>query len=86
MKLNKNFIIHKTSSETILVPTGEADFSGIVRGNDTLYVILELLKDETDETKIVTAIQNKFDAPDETIINDVKKAIAELRKIGALDE
>ena len=86
MKLNKNFIIHKTNSETILVPTGEADFSGIVRGNDTLYVILELLKDETDETKIVTAIQNKFDAPDETIINDVKKAIAELRKIGALDE
>lgn len=86
MKLNKNFIIHKTSSETILVPTGEADFSGIVRGNDTLYVILELLKDETDETKIVTAIQNKFDAPNEAIINDVKKAIAELRKIGALDE
>lgn len=86
MKLNKNFIIHKTNSETILVPTGEADFSGIVRGNDTLNMILELLKDETDETKIVTAIQNKFDAPDETIINDVKKAIAELRKIGALDE
>ena len=86
MKLNQNFIIHKTNSETILVPTGEAKFSGIVRGNTTLNVILELLKDETDETDIVAAMQNRFDAPEEAIVNDVKKAIAELRKIGALDE
>ena len=86
MRLNKNYIIHKTNNETILVPTGEAGFSGIVRGNSTLDVILELLREETNETAIVAAMQTKFDAPEEAIINDVKKAIAELRKIGALDE
>ena len=86
MRLNKNYIIHKTNSEIILVPTGEAGFSGIVRGNSTLDVILELLREETNETAIVAAMQTKFDAPEEAIINDVKKAIAELRKIGALDE
>jgi hypothetical protein len=86
MKLNKNYIIHKTDSETILVPTGEADFAGIVRGNLTLDAILELLKQETDEAAVMAVMKARFDAPDEVITGDVKKALAELRKIGALDE
>ena len=86
MKLNKNYIIHKTDSETILVPTGEADFAGIVRGNHTLDAILELLKQETDEAAVMAVMKARFDAPDEVITGDVKKALAELRKIGALDE
>ena len=28
MKLNKNFLLHNTGSESILVPTGAAGFSG----------------------------------------------------------
>ena len=86
MKLNKNYIIHKTDSETILVPTGEADFAGIVRGNLTLDAILELLKQETDEAAVMAVMKARFGAPDEVITGDVKKALAELRKIGALDE
>ena len=86
MKLNKEFLIHETGNETYLVPTGDAGFSGIVRGNQTLETILDLLKTDTDEAAIVAAMQSRFDAPKEAIAADVKKALSELRKIGALDE
>lgn len=86
MKLKKEFITHDTGKESLLVPTGSADFSGLVRGNKTLGAILALLKEDTTEEAIVAAMKERFDAPEDVIARDVKKALAELRKIGALDE
>ena len=86
MKLSKDFILHTTDGETILVPVGNAKFSGVVRGNKTLGAVLELLRDETTEEKIVAAMKARFDAPEEIISRDVKKALEGLRKIGAIDE
>jgi hypothetical protein len=86
MKLNKDFLLHNTGSESILVPTGNAGFSGVVRGNKTLGAVLELLKKETTEAEIITALKSRFDAPEGAIEKDVAKALAELRRIGALDE
>ena len=86
MKMNKDFLLHNTGSESILVPTGNAGFSGVVRGNKTLGAVLELLKEETTEAEIITALKSRFDAPEGVIEKDVAKALAELRRIGALDE
>lgn len=86
MKLNKEFLLHNTSGESILVPTGNAGFSGVVRGNKTLGAILELLKNEITEDEIVEALKKRFDAPEGAVEKDVEKAVSELRKIGALDE
>ena len=86
MKLKKEFITHDTGKESLLVPTGSADFSGLVRGNKTLGAILALLKEDTTEEAIVAAMKERFDAPEDVIARDVKKALAERRKIGALDE
>ena len=86
MKLNKEFLIHNTGSESILVPTGNAGFSGVVRGNKTLGVVLELLKDDTTEAELVAALKVRFDAPEGAVERDVQKALAELRRIGALDD
>ena len=86
MKLNKDFLLHNTGSESILVPTGNAGFSGVVRGNKTLGAVLELLKEETTEAEIITALKSRFDAPEGAIEKDVAKALDELRKIGALNE
>ncbi len=86
MKLNKDFILHNTDSETLLVPTGNAKFSGIVRGNKTLGAVLEQLQEETTEEKIIAALKERFDAPEEVIARDVKKALSALSKIGAIDE
>ena len=86
MKLNGNFITHGTGGQSLLVPTGSAGWAGLVKGNKTLGAILNLLKEETTEEAVITAMKARFDAPEEVIARDVKKALAELRKIGALDE
>ncbi len=86
MKLKSDFIIHTSNRETILVPVGGTEFSGIVKGNRTLSAILDLLKQDTDEAAILSAMREKFDASEEVIKADVKKALDELRAIGALDE
>ena len=40
MKLNPNYIVHKTETETVLVPLGGSPFTGIGRGNATLGELL----------------------------------------------
>ena len=85
MKLKDDFITYDTESESLLVPAGTARFSGLVKGNRTLGVILEMLKTDTSEAEIVSALEAKFDAPAGAIERDVRKALTELKKIGALD-
>ena len=86
MKLKKEFITHDTGSESLLVSVGGSGFSGLVKGNKTLGAILDLLKTDTTEAEIIAAMSARFDAPETVIAGDVKKALAELRRIGALDE
>ena len=86
MRLKPDYITYSANGEALLVPTGNADFAGLVKGNQTLGAILDLLKQDTDETAVIAAMQAQYDAPVETIKTDVRKALAELRAIGALDE
>ena len=85
MKLSDKFLLHKANGETILVPTGSASFSGIVKGNATLGKVLELLKSETTEEKLIEDMKAIYEGPSELIEADVKKVISKLREIGALD-
>ena len=85
MKLKKEFIPHETGSESLLIPAGGAGFSGLVKGNKRLGAILELLKEDTTEENIIAAMKQRFDAPEDVITADVKKALSELKKIGAID-
>ncbi len=86
MRLNREFLTHETGDETILVPTGKAEFSGVVRGNRTLGAVLQLLKEDRSRDEIVQAMKERFDAPDGAIERDVGRVLEELRKIGAIDE
>ncbi|WP_028504619.1 PqqD family protein [Ruminococcus sp. FC2018] len=86
MKLRKDFIVHDTGKETMLVATGKAKFSGIVKGNKMLGNVLELLKKDTTEAQIVRTLREQYDAPEGKIESDVHKVIVELKKIGAIDD
>ena len=86
MKLKDEFIAHDAGEESLLVPTGAAGWAGVVRGNKTLGAILELLREDTDEAAVVAAMRGRFDAPEGAVERDVARVVAELRKIGALDE
>lgn len=86
MRLKREFITHTVGDESLLVPTGAADWAGVVQGNKTLGAMLELLKDDTTEEGLVAALHERYDAPAGAIERDVAKALSELRRIGALDE
>ena len=85
MKLNKEFVAYDTGTEFLLVPAGDASFTGLVKGNRTFGMILELLKTDTAEADIVAAMCGRFDAPEEVIAGDVRKVLTELRRIEAID-
>ncbi|MBQ9868089.1 MAG: PqqD family protein [Ruminococcus sp.] len=85
MKLKKDFIVHDTGKEVMLVATGKAKFSGLVKGNAMLGNILDQLKSNTTEKQIVAKLRVQYDAPEGKIERDVRKVLTELKKIGALD-
>lgn len=85
MKLKKDFIVHDTGKEVMLVATGKANFSGLVKGNAMLGNILDQLKSNTTEKQIVAKLRAQYDAPEGKIESDVRKVLTELKKIGALD-
>lgn len=86
MKLNENFLTQDIDDTQVMVATGDADFSGIVRSNQTAAEIVDLLKEETTRDEVVDKMCAKYDAPKETIAEDVDMVIATLRKIGAITE
>lgn len=86
MKLNDNFIRHDVDGETLIVPTGSADFHGLIQGNKTLSAITECLTQDTTEEQIVDALCARFDGSREDIKADVHEAIERLKAIGAIDE
>ncbi|MBQ7168920.1 MAG: PqqD family protein [Synergistaceae bacterium] len=86
MKLRGDFLTHQTDSETLLVPAGNADFSGIIKGNATFGEILSLLKDDITESQIITEMCAKYDAPEDVISQDVRRILDSLRQVRALEE
>lgn len=86
MKLNQNFIIHNMGEETLLVPTAEAPFHGLVQGNSTVEFILNCLQNETTEEDIFAELSKEYKGSVNDMREDVASVIAQLRKIGAIDE
>ena len=85
MKLKKEFIIHESGNDTMLVATGKANFSGLVKGNKMLGEILSLMKEDTTEEEVIRKMREKFVAPAGKIEEDVNKVVTELKKIGAIE-
>lgn len=67
MKLNKAFIDHNAGEESVLVPTGKAEWSGVIRGNRILGEILALLHEETTEEAVIAGMKERFDAQREPL-------------------
>ena len=86
MKLKDDFITQTIDDVQFLVPVGGESFSGVARSNKTAAFIVDCLKEETTEEKIVDAMCAKYDAPREEIAADVKEILNLLRGINALAE
>ncbi len=86
MKLRDSFITQGVDDVQFLVSVDVNSFNGIIRSNKTAAFIVDCLKEETTEKKIVDAMCSKYDADRETIAGDVSEIIAKLREIGAIEE
>ena len=85
MKLKDTYITHDSDGEQIMLDTS-GSFAGLIRNNKTAAFIVECLKEDTTQEKIVEAMFEKYDAPKEVLAKDVSDVIEKLRKVGALDE
>ena len=85
MKLKDTYITHDSDGEQILLDTSSS-FAGLIRSNKTAAFIVECLKEETTEEKIVEAMFEKYNAPKDVLAKEVSEVIEKLRKVGALDE
>ena len=86
MKLKDGFVIHEMGGQHILVATGNAQFSGLVRANATAAFVMNCLMEQTTREAIIEKMMAKFEASAEVVIADVDMVLAKLRSIQALDE
>lgn len=86
MKLKDGFVTHEMGGEQIMVATGNANFSGLVRSNATAAYIVDCLKEQTTRDEIIQKMLARYDATAEVISADVDKVLTKLRSINALDE
>ena len=86
MKLNPDFITQDVEDTQFLVPMGAEMFQGIVRSNETAAFIVNCLKADTTEEKIMDALCAEYDVPRETAAADVREILGTLRRINALEE
>lgn len=85
MKINKDFVIHKSEKETLLVPVGNAGWAGVVRLNDTAADIVEMLTNgDEDFNVIVDKLKDKYDVAEEVLKKDAEEFIESLRQIDAI--
>ena len=85
MKLKNEFMTHMDGENQMMVDVS-AKFSGLVRSNKTAAEIIDLLKMDTTEENIISAMRKNYDASESVLKQDVHRIIETLRSIGAIDE
>ena len=88
MKLKADYVSQDIADTSILVPVGKAsqDFHGIVRANKTAGFILACLREDTTEEELVDRMTEEYDVDRERAAADVRKVVALLKEIGALED
>lgn len=86
MKLKDGFVTQNMGGEQIMVATGEAGFSGLVRSNATAAFIVDCLKKQTTREAILEAMLDKYEVSTEKAAADLDRILDTLRSVNALDE
>jgi len=90
MKLNENFLIHKSETGEILIPIGEETkrFHGVVKLNDTGSEIVHLLEDKDMSLEdILNYFYNEYPDEDKDMITKgVSEFVNKLKEINAVTD
>ena len=90
MKLNENFLIHKSDSGEILIPVGEETkkFHGVIKLNDTGSEIVHLIEDkDMSLEEILDYFYKEYpDEDKETVKQGVSEFINKLKEVNAITD
>ncbi len=88
MKLNENFLIHKSDSGEILIPVGDETkkFHGVIKLNDTGSEIVHLIEDkDMSLEEILDYFYKEYPNEDkETVKQGVSEFINKLKEVNAI--
>ena len=88
MRASKNYLKRVIAGETILIPSGAAaqQFNGLVTVNALGAFLWEALQNETDLETLVAKTTEEYEVDEATAKADVEEFLADLRKLGALED
>ena len=88
MQVSKDYLLRTIAGETILIPSGAAaqKFNGLVTVNAIGAFIWDVLQTPTDLDGLVARITEEYEVDADTARRDAEEFLAELRRIGALED
>ena len=86
MKLKDGFITRPVQGTQMMVAVegSGTNFHGLVRSNETAAFIVDCLKTDTTEERIVDRLLEEYDVSRETAQRDVQEILEKLYGIGAI--
>lgn len=88
MKLKDGFVLHELGGNTVVVAVDKRaeEFNGMITLNETAVEIWKLLKDDTTEEQVASAMAELFDGDASFIAQDVHRFVEQLRENDLLEE
>lgn len=88
MKLKTGVILTKMQDETVAVAVGEAGsvFKGMIKMNETAAFLAEHLQNEQTEDGLVSLLLSEYRVSEEDARRNVRYVVAQLTKIGLIDQ
>ncbi len=88
MKLKDGIVLGNIDGQDFAIATGSlsSTLSGIINNNESANYIFKLLQNEQTEQSIISAMLDRYDAPEDEIKADVKEFLATLDSYGVLEK
>lgn len=88
MKLKDGIVLGNIDGQDFAIATGKlsSSLSGIINNNESANYIFKLLQKEQTEQSIISAMLDRYDAPEDEIKADVKEFLATLDTYGVLEK
>ena len=88
MHVKSDFVLRNVMDEYVIVPVGKEslNFGSLITTNEVGAFIWNMLKNETSEEEIITALMKECGTERDVVTPDVAEYLDSLRKIGMLVE
>ncbi|MDP4133524.1 MAG: PqqD family protein [Bacillota bacterium] len=87
MKIKDDLVLRDIAGEHIIMAVGKTavNFDKFITLNDTGAFLYKLIKDGTEETKLVDAVLKEYDVELQKAEEDVSEFVSSLKKVGIIE-